>query len=154
MSMMLTKIKDNLRQAMKEKNELALSVLRMLVATIRNKEITIRQAGAAEITDELVLEAIKAEIKKRQDSIEAYIQGGRRELVKKEEQEVNILARYLPEQLTDDELEKIIKEVVAAQAFTPTAKDFGRLMGETMKKAKGMADGTRVSRQLKKVLGQ
>jgi uncharacterized protein YqeY len=154
MSNLLIKINEDIKQAMRDKKPDILSVLRMVITAVRNKEITIRQAGVAEVTNEIVVEAIRSEIKKRKDSIESYIQGGRQELADKEKFEEEILAKYLPEQLSDEELERIIKEIVSAQSAAPTAKDFGKLMGEAIKGAKGKADGARVSAILKKILAE
>ena len=148
MSNIEIKIKDNLKAALLAKEELVLSVLRMLLSSIRNKEISLRKGGEAELDDEQILAVIKTEVKKRKDSIESYIVGGRDDLAKKEKDEMAILEKYLPAQMDDEELEKIIKEVVA----TSEDKNFGKIMGEVMAKTKGLADGKRVSALVKKVL--
>jgi len=148
MSNIEIKIKDNLKAALLAKEELVLSVLRMLLSSIRNKEISLRKGGEAELDDEQILAVIKTEVKKRKDSIESYIVGGRDDLAKKEKDEMAILEKYLPAQMDDEELEKIIKEVVA----TSEDKNFGKIMGEAMAKTKGLADGERVSVLVKKAL--
>jgi len=155
MTMLLEKINQDLKAAMKAKDAETLSVLRMLIAALRNKEITLRDGAAAELTDEQLVEVVASEIKKRRDSVEAYIAGNRPELANKESAEIKILEKYLPEQMSDSDLEKVVEEVIAsglpAQAG---ATDFGRVMGQTMARVKGKADGGKVSEIVKKMLAK
>lgn len=147
MRKLIEKINSDLKAAMKAKDAATLSVLRMLLAAARNKEITLRQGGAAELTDEQTQEIVAGEIKKRRDSREAYKRGKRPELAAKENAEIKILEKYLPARLSDDELAGIIKEVIAAGA-----SDFGRVMGQVMARVKGKAYGTRAAELVKKLL--
>jgi hypothetical protein len=147
MSKLLEQINQDLKQAMLKKEVEILSTLRMLIAAIRNKEITLRKDGEAELSDEQVLEVISSEVKKRRDSIEAYISGGRQELADKENSEIKILEKYLPEQMSDEELEKVVKEVIATGA-----DNFGKVMGQVMSRVKGKADGGKVGEMVKKLL--
>lgn len=134
---------------MKSKDAETTSVLRMLIAAMRNKEIALRDKGAVELTDEIALEVLSSEIKKRRDSAEAYAAGGRQDLVDKENNEIKILGKYLPEQMSEDELEKIIKEVIAAGD-----DNFGKVMGQVMARVKGKADGGKVGEIVKKLLAE
>lgn len=159
MAKLSEKISENLKQAMKSKDAETTSVLRMLIAAIRNKEISLRPAftkastgeqdGKAELNDGQIVEVIASEIKKRRDSVEAYLKGNRQELADKESAEIKILEKYLPEQLGEAELEKIIKEAVASGA-----SDFGKAMGQVMAKVKGRADGNKVGELVKKILAK
>lgn len=149
MAKLLEQINQNLKSAMKAREAETTSVLRMLIAALRNKEITLRQDGKAELTDEQAIEVTASEIKKRRDSVEAYTQGGRPELADKEGAEIKILEKYLPAQLADEELEKIIKGIIDAGAT-----DFGRVMGQTMAKVKGQADGGKAGEIVKKLLAK
>jgi len=149
MSKLLEQINQDLKTAMKSKDAFSLSVLRMLIAAARNKEITLRENGKAELTDEQIAEVVASEIKKHRDSVEAFVQGHRPELAEKESAEIKVLEKYLPAQLSDEELEKIVKEIIAAGAT-----DFGRVMGQTMAKAKGKADGKKVGEIVKKLLAK
>lgn len=149
MAKLLEQINQNLKEAMKNKDAGTLSVLRMLIAAARNKEITLRKDGQAELTDEQIIEVVASEIKKRRDSAEAYNNGGRPELADKENAEIKILEKYLPEQLSDEELEKIVQEVVALGA-----DNFGQVMGQVMARAKGKADGNKVGEIVKKLLAK
>ena len=103
MSKVNDQIKEDLKQAMRGKDELALSVLRMLVGAIRNKEISLRETGAeVELSDEQVQEVIKSEVKKRNDAIGSYESGGRADLAEKEKIDVKILEKYLPPLLSEE----------------------------------------------------
>lgn len=162
MAKLLEQINQELKQAMKAKDAATLSVLRMLIAAARNKEISLRSpsadggkaafvpsSGRGELSDEQIIEVVASEIKKRKDSVAAYAQGGRQELADKESAEIKILEKYLPAQLGDEELEKIIKEIVAGGA-----SDFGKVMGQVMAKVKGKADGGKASALVKKLLAK
>ncbi len=141
-----------MKDAMRAKNELRLSVLRMLLSTIHNREIEKRAKGGEEkLTDEEVVAAIRSEAKKRKDAIAEFEKGGRHDLVDKEASELKILEGYLPQELSDEEIEKIVKEVMAGFGEI-TQKDFGRIMGEAMKRVRGRADGDRVSAAVRRFL--
>lgn len=153
MSVLLEKINSDLKKSMQEKDELAVSVLRLLISSIRNKEISLRSGSQVDLKDEQVAEVIKAEIKKRNDSIDIYRQGGREDLAGKEEKEKIILEKYLPPQMSDEELEKIVAEIVAS-AGEVSEKDFGRIMGQVIAKTKGQADGNRINVIVRKILAK
>jgi uncharacterized protein len=148
MAKLLEQINSDLKAAMIAKDAVTLSCLRMLITALRNKEITIRHDGKAELSDEQIIETIGSEIKKRRDSIEAYLSGGRQDLVDKETAEIKIMEKYMPAQLADEELEKIIKEIIDASGD----KNFGKIMGQAMAKVKGKADGKKVGEIVKKLL--
>ena len=153
MSNRLEKINGNLKKAMQGKDELTVSVLRLLISAIRNKEISLRQGERRELADEQIIEVIKSEIKKRKDSIEAYTQGGRPDLADKEKKEEEMLKAYLPPQIADEELEKIVRETVSLLGKV-SEKDFGKVMGQVMAKVKATADGNKVSEAVKKILAE
>ena len=114
MSKVIDQIKEDLKQAMRDKNVITLSVLRMLTGAIRNKEISLREAGAeVELSDEQVLETIKSEVKKRNDAIGSYESGGRADLAAKEKEEIKVLEKYLPPQLSEEEIKKVERELIA-----------------------------------------
>lgn len=144
-------IDSDLKEAMINKNAVALSTLRMLKGAVRNKEIAMRSGDDVLLNDEQIIEVIGSEIKKRKDSITAYEQGGRQDLVDQEKGELTILEKFVPAQMSDEELESIVKEVAMSGTFTP--QDFGKLMGQVMPRVKGKADGNRVSTAVKKILG-
>ena len=150
MPKLMEKINLDLKAAMIAKNADTLSVLRMLITALHNQEIALRQGQDVELTDEQVISVISSEIKKRKEAIDLYRQGGRVDLADKEKSELETLQKYLPEQLSDQELEKIIKEIVETHGHA-SPSDFGRVMGQVMVKVKGRADGGKVGEIVKKM---
>lgn len=141
------KINEDMKTALRGGEKERLSTLRMLVSSIRYAEIEKRR----ELVDEDVLEVISREIKMRRESAEEYRKGNRPDLVEKEEWEAKILEGYLPPQLTDEEIEAIVRGVVdETGAMGP--KDIGKVMGLVMPKVKGRADGKKVSDMVRKLL--
>jgi uncharacterized protein len=143
-------IQQDMQGAIKAREELRTSVLRMFFSAIRNKEIALRQGEDVVLKDEQVLEILNSEIKKRKDSEAVYAQAGRHELAGKEQAEIKILEVYLPAQLSDAELEVIIKN---AAVEAGSNANFGQVMGKAMPAVKGKADGARVSAMVTKILG-
>jgi len=142
-------ISQNIIKAMKAKEAVKLSTLRMLLAALKNKKIELKQED--DLNDEQVLGVIKTEVKKRKDSIIAYKEGGRDDLAKKENSGLEILGKYMPEQVSEEAVKEVVKKIVANLGDVgPT--DFGRVMGAAMKELKGQADGTIVSEAVKQVL--
>ncbi len=151
---MKSRILQDTKEAMRSKDELKLSVLRMLSAAIHNKELEKRAKSgkAEELIEEETIAVIRSEVKKRRDSIAEFQGGGRKDLAEKEASELKILEAYLPPELPEEEIEKIVKEVVA-ETGASDPEQFGRVMGETMKRMKGQVGGDRVSQAVKKALG-
>lgn len=149
MTNLLDQIKLDLKDAMQAKDTLKLSVLRMLIASIRNKEISLRKGDDVVLSDEQVMEALSSEVKKRKDSIESYVSGNREDLADVEKLEIEILSKYLPEQLSEEELEKIVEDVIKSKSENKTVL-FGAIMGEVMSRVKGRVDGNIVSAMVKK----
>lgn len=148
------KITEDLKNAMREKNELKLSVLRMATSAMKNKQIEKRAKGGEDaLTDEEALAVFRSEVKKRRDAIGEYTKAGRAELAEKESQELVMLEAYLPRELSDEEVLRHAKEAVA-HLGSATIKDFGKVMGEAMKRVGGRASGDRVSAAVKKILAQ
>ncbi len=145
-------IESDFLSALKNKEENALSTLRMLKAALLNKKIEKQMAKEDILPEEDIIGVIKSEIKKRNDSVEAYIQGNRQDLADKEKSEIAILAKYLPEQLSEEQVRELVKQAIA-ESGAASAADFGKAMGATMAKAKGQADGGMVSRLVKEELG-
>lgn len=177
MDMLKEKLQQEMKEAMKAHEELRLSVLRMLLSAIHNREIEkkinptrsethnaspVPQAeqtsngarGGRELTDQEVLAAIRSEVKKRKDAIGEFEKGGRKDLADKEAAEMKILEVYLPAEMPEAELGKIIKQVFADLGIqkpfdTAQGKDFGKIMGTVMQRIKGQVSGDRVSRAVK-----
>jgi uncharacterized protein len=148
--MLKQQLRDQLKQAMLARDELKLSVLRMLLSGITYYEINKGGAGY-EATDEDVLAVIAKEVKQRKDSIEQFEKAGRQELADKEKKELALLEIYLPQQLSEEEITNFVTEAIQ-QTGTSTPQDMGKVMSALMPKTKGKADGSVVSRIVKEHL--
>lgn len=133
--------------AYKSKDEAKSSLLRLLKSSMQNAEI----AKKSKLTDEEIFKLIQREIKQRQDAIIEYKKGNRSDLADKDEVEINILKTYLPTELSDEELGKLVAEAISATSAQSQA-DFGKVMGAVMPKIAGRATGDRVSSVVKKLL--
>jgi len=142
------KIQSDLNQALKDKKEVKVSTLRLLLSEIHNQEI----AKQADLTKEDIIKVVQKEVKRRKEAIEAFQKGKRDDLVAKEKEELEILNKYLPQQMSSQELETIIQSVIKETGASGMS-DFGKVMGAVMGRVKGQADGKVVSESVKKVLG-
>ena len=137
-------LQDELKTAMKERQEDRLSTLRMLWSQIRNSEIDKKH----ELDDSEILEVIGRSVKQLKDSINDFNTGGRTDLVAKTQTEVDLLQTYLPAQLSDEELRTIVAKVLSENNLT----DAGKAMGAVMKEVKGKADGNRVRQMVGEII--
>lgn len=137
-------IEQNYKEAFKAKKEVEVSTLRMLRSALKNLAIDKRISS---LEDEDVLSIVKRELKKRQDSITAFKSAGRDDLLAREEAEARILEKYMPAMLGEEEVEKIIVNVISAGN-----DDFGLVMKEVMAQTKGRADGKMVQEKVKQKL--
>jgi hypothetical protein len=146
------RVNDDLKASMKARDEFRLSVVRMLKAAVKNREI--EKMGA--LSDDDVIAVVSSMIKQRRDSSEQYLKAGRGDLAQKEEAEIKVLEGYLPEQLSEEELVKIIREAISeavAGAVAPSPNDMGKVMKLLMPRVKGRADGKLVNQKVKELLG-
>ena len=126
--MIKKQILEDLNTALKNKNKESINTIRLILAAIKDKEILIRSNKEInEITDEIIFSILKNMIKQRNESIEMYKKGNRPELVKKENGEISIIEKYLPVQLSSDEIEKICDEVIK-NLNANTMSDMGKVM--------------------------
>jgi len=140
-------IEKDYLETYKNKDEAKTSLLRMLKSSIQNAKI----AQKSDLSDQDTIKIIQREVKQRIDAIEDYKKGGRADLAEKESKEIEYLKIYLPKELSDQELELIIKEGISQTGATGPS-DFGKVMGATMPKIAGRATGDRVSQILKRLL--
>lgn len=148
--MLKEKIQEDLVAAQKEKQELKVSTLRLLLSAIKNFEIA-KQGTSYQAADEEILAVIGKEIKQRKESIEAFKKGNRDDMVKKEEREREILEQYLPEQLSEEEIRSLVEQTIEEVGAT-SLSDLGKIMGALMPKIKGKADGGLVSQIVREQL--
>lgn len=151
--MLKERITDNLKEALKNKDVEKTGVLRMLIAALHNKEIEKKGKGQdSTLTDDDVVDVLLKEAKKRKESSELYKQGNREDLAQKELKELEIIQEYLPKQLSEQEIEKIVSEAIEKTGAS-SVKDMGKVMGEAAKETKGRADSKTISDLVKKKLG-
>ena len=126
--MLRTQIKNAYKMAMKQKEAIAVSTLRLIQAAIKDRDIAARSKGNTEgISDDEVLSLLQSMIKQRRDSIEAYEKGGRMELAQQEAEEISIIEGFLPAQMNDEEIATAVDSVISDVKAT-TLKDMGRVM--------------------------
>lgn len=137
---MVEQLKKDMIDAMKNKDKEKLTVIRMVKAAMDQEHIDRK----SEINDDLLIDVVNKQIKMRKDSIEEFTKGNRSDLAQKTQEEVDILMKYLPEQLSDEEVLKIIDE--AFSKIQPSGmKDMGKVMGIVTPEVKGKADMKKVS---------
>ncbi len=141
-------IDADLKVALKSGAKDKVSTLRMLNAALKNKQIDKRR----QLTEEEVIETVRSLIKQRKDSIEQFAKGGRQDLVDKESAEVTFLEAYLPQQLSREEVEGMVRDVIA-KTGAQGAKDMGKVMKALIPVIAGRADGKLVSELVKHALG-
>ena len=142
------RISDEMRAAMKAREQTRVSTLRMLMAAMKNTQVE----KGHELSDDEVVEVVAREAKRRRESMEAFEKGGRGELVEKEKAELAVLETYLPDQLSDDDLAGLVDEAIA-ETGASSPKEMGAVMKVVMGKVKGRADGTAVSAMVRARLG-
>jgi len=141
-------LESDLNQALKEKNELVSLVLRQLKTTITNAEIAKNRQA---LTDEEITKILRSEVKKRKEAALLYEQGGRAELADKEKKEIEVVIKYLPPEIGQDDIKQKIAQVIE-QVGATGPQDMGKVIGATMKELGGAADGSLVSKLVKEAL--
>ncbi len=141
-------IPEDLKNALRSKNALELSVLRMLQAALKNKEIENKQEA---ITDEVVISVVGAEIKKRRDAVQEFEKVNRQDAADQEKAEIEILMKYMPQQMSEDEIRNVVKSAVE-ETQAESMKDIGKVMKALMPKVKGKADGAVVNKIVREIL--
>jgi|SRR5579883_648380 uncharacterized protein YqeY len=143
---------DSLKDAMKDKDQLAVSTVRLILAKLKEQDIEARGKGKPDgIGDPEIQQMLQSMIKQRRESIALYEQGGRADLAEKERGEIAIIERFLPKQLSDAELEAAVKEVIAAVG-AQGMKDMGRTMAALRERYAGQMDSAKASQVVKRLL--
>jgi uncharacterized protein YqeY len=137
------RINQDAKEALKSKDTLTLNVLRMLKSEIRYKEIE----RGSELSDDDVISVLSSAIKKRKDSIQQFEKGGRDDLASKEKEELAVVTKYMPEQVSEEELSQIISQAISEEGATG-ATDLGKVMKLVMPKVRGRADGKKVNQMV------
>ena len=146
-------LNNALKSAMKDKEALAVSTLRLIQAAVKDRDIAARTKGYTDgISDDEILSLLQSMIKQRNESIKAFKKGGRMELVEQEAGEIAVIERFLPDQMSDDEVEKEVDAVIA-EFDALTLKDMGKVMGALRERFPGSMDFSKASGFLKEKLG-
>ena len=146
--MITDEIREKITEAMKAGDRLRVETLKMLSAALTNAEIAKKRE---KLTEEEELKIVQSEINKRKDAIQLYKKGGAKQKAEKEEKEIQILRKFLPEQLSDEEIERIVEDAIKKVGASSIA-DMGKVMGMVMKEVGSRADGNRVSALVKEIL--
>lgn len=149
MGTLRARLRADLTQALKARDTARVSTLRLLEAELHNEEIDRKQP---ELTDEEILRVLEREGKRRREAADAYRAGGRPDRERAELAEAEIIAAYVPPPLPDEELERIIREVIETSGLG-APKDLGKVMGMVMGKVRGRADGERVRVLVSRTIG-
>ena len=147
MGQLTEKIRTDLTSAMKAQEKDRLSTIRMLQSAIKNEQINLGH----ELSDEEAMSVIRKAVKQRQDSVEQYTKGNRPELAAKEKSEMDVLKTYLPPELSDEELESGVREIVASTG-AQSKKDTGKVMKEATARYKGRVDGKKIQEIVSRLL--
>jgi uncharacterized protein YqeY len=148
MGKLTDQIRADMTESMKARTAERTSVLRMLQSSFKYEQIE----SGHELSDEEALAVIRKAVKQRLDSIEQYTKGNRLDLATKEQSELDIIKTYLPPELSDEELESGLREIVASTG-AQSKKDLGKVMKEATAKYKGRADGKKIQSIVGKLLG-
>ncbi len=143
-----SKISEDVKNALRNQEKLKLSVLRMLLASIKNRIIELKNK---ELPDEQIVAVIGSEIKKRRDAVYEFEKVGRQDAADVEKDEISILMDYMPAQLTEDQIISLIDNTISELSIE-SIKDLGKLMKSLMPKTRGKADGALVSKLVRKKL--
>ena len=144
------RIHDDMKTAMRGGDKSRLMVIRMTMAAIKQREVDGRKDASKEVDlgDQQVLEVIEKMVKQRRESVTQYEAGGRKDLAEKEAAEIDMLKDYLPEQMSEQELDAIVAAVIA-ETGASGMQDMGKVMGQLKQKAQGRADMSQVSQKVK-----
>ena len=152
MGSLQAKLSDDLKTALRARDEFRVSVLRMVQSALHNKEIEKRgRSGDGALTAEEEIAVLRTELKRRREASGEFSKGGRQDLAEKEAREAELLSEYAPLEMDDAAIAAVVAEVIHDEGSDPG--QFGKIMGLVMKRVGGNASGERVSALLKKTLG-
>ncbi|WP_138379300.1 GatB/YqeY domain-containing protein [Luteithermobacter gelatinilyticus] len=150
--MLRDKLNDAMKLAMKEKDKRRLATVRLILAAIKDRDISKRtEAGASGVSDDEIIEILSKMVKQRQESIKAYEEGGRLELAEQEREEMEIIQEFLPRQMGEDEIQAAVAEAIT-ETQASGLKDIGKIMAFLKKKYTGQMDFAKASAAAKSAL--
>ena len=145
--MIYEQIKEDIKTAMKARDELKTTTLRGVVTEFTNELVRMKKKPSEVLDDDNAIKVIKKLIKQRKESIDIYEKAGRTETADQEKKEMEILQQFIPEQMAEEDVERIVKEVISEMGENA---QIGQIMKTVMEKAKGQADGSMVSEIVRK----
>ncbi len=150
--MLRTRLKDALTEAKEAEDKVSVNTLRLILAALKDRDMTARDKGEiTAIGDEAILELLQSMVRQRHESIATYQTAGRRDLAQLEQKEIEVIERFLPQQMTEDEVVEAVTTVVA-ELEAKSLKDIGRTMATLKERYAGRMDFTKASTEVKKQL--
>jgi uncharacterized protein YqeY len=150
--MLRTRLSEALKESLRARNERVTHTVRLMLAALKDRDIATRPKGITAIPDDEILQMFNSMIKQRRESIDMYQKGGRPELARGEQEEIDIIQTFMPAQMDDAEMAAAIKEAIA-QSGAASVKDMGKVMAVLKEKYTGRMDFSRVSGVVKQNLG-
>lgn len=150
--MLRARLNDDLKHALKAKDQLAVATLRLILAALKDRDIAARGKGNSDgVKDEEILELLQKMVRQRRESIEAYRNGGRQELAEREAAEIEVIKRFLPKELDEAEVQSAIEQTIA-ELEASSIKDMGKVIGTLKERYAGRMDFGKASRMVKQRL--
>ena len=150
--MLRARLNDDLKNALKAKDQLAVATLRLILAALKDRDIAARGKGNSDgVKDEEILELLQKMVRQRRDSIEAYQNGGRQDLAEREAAEIEVIKRFLPEELDEAAVQSAIEQTIA-ELQASSVKDMGKVIGTLKERYAGRMDFGRASQLVKQRL--
>lgn len=147
-----SELNTKLKKAMKDRDQVTVSTIRLVMAAIKEKDILMRTQGESDkATDQDILSMLQSMIKQREESSKTYREGAREDLAQREEDEIQVIKGFLPEQLSDDDLDQIISQLIQ-EVGAKDIKDMGKVMSELKQKYAGQLDMSKASSVVKNAL--
>ena len=141
-----------LKESMLNKDTTTVSAVRLIIAGMKEKDVEARGKGQAQASDAELLSMMQGMIKQRNDSIKMYVEGNRQDLADKELSEIKVIEKFLPRQMSDAEIETVLKSIISATGAA-SMRDMGKVMGELKAKYAGQLDMAKASSMIKSLLG-
>lgn len=143
-----SRLAEEMKDALRSGDKVRLGALRLLLASVKNREVEIGR----EVTDDEFIQVVASEVKRRKEAIEAYERAARKDLLDRERREQEVLEAYLPEQMSEEDVRALVEEAVSATGAAGPG-DLGKVMGYVMGKAKGRVDGGTINAMVRERLG-
>jgi len=150
--MLRARLNDDLKDALKAKDQLAVATLRLILAALKDRDIAARGKGNSDgVKDEEIIQLLQKMVRQRRDSIEAYQNGGRQDLAEREAAEIEVIKRFLPEELDEAEVQSAVEQTIA-ELQADSVKDMGKVIGTLKERYAGRMDFGKASQMVKQRL--